>query len=373
MSLASRTVTSRQIRLVALLASTLAPALAITAPSSAAADEVLTPLTAITIPGAPLNSFDISYVDPSIGIYVLGDRSHKAVDVVDTHSNQLIMQIGAGLFTGATGNNDTSGPDGVLVIPGDTVAWVGDSPGLIKAVDLKSGAVVASISNGGKNRADELTYDPKNHLIVIANNADEPPFITFISTTSRKAVGKIVYSNAGGLEQPAFDPESGMFFQNVVSSKENPGGAVDKIDPKTMKVVATYPVPECKPAGLALGPQHQLAVGCSGDAIDDGAHAQTIILDATDGHIVAKITEVGGSDEVWYNPGDNRYYTASRSMTSNGMKDGKSTPVVGVIDAGTNKWITNIPSGKNAHSVAVDPSNNHVFVPVPNGIAVFGQ
>ena len=164
-----------------------------------------------------------------------------------------------------------------------------------------------------------------------------------------------------------------MFYQNVVSSKENPGGAVDKIDPKTMKVVATYPVPECKPAGLALGPQHHLAVGCSGDAIDDGAHAQTIILDDTDGHIVAKITEVGGSDEVWYNPGDNRYYTASRSMTSNGMKDGKPTPVVGVIDAGTNKWIANIPSGKNAHSVAVDPGNNHIFVPVPEGIAVFAQ
>lgn len=334
-------------------------------------------ITLIKLPNVPPQkgafSYDISWVDPATHRYYLADRTNNAIDVVDTATNKLVAQLAKGKFAGFTGKPDTSGPDGVLVIPGDAVAWVGDSPGLIKAVNLKSGAVVASISNGGKNRADELAYDPKDHLIVIANNADEPPFITFISTTSRKAVGKIVYSDAGGLEQPVFDRESGMFFQNVVSSKENPGGAVDKIDPKTMKVVATYPVPECKPAGLALGPQHQLAVGCSGDAIDDGAHAQTIILDATDGHIVAKITEVGGSDEVWYNPGDNRYYTASRSMTSNGMKDGKSTPVVGVIDAGTNKWITNIPSGKGAHSVAVDPSNNHVFVPVPNGIAVFGQ
>ena len=128
-------------------------------------------------------------------------------------------------------------------------------------------------------------------------------------------------------------------------------------------VLATYPLTECKPAGLALGPQRHLAVGCSGDAIDDGAHAQTIIIDDTDGHVVATITEVGGSDEVWYNPGDNRYYTASRSMTSNGMKDGKPTPVVGVIDAGTNKWITNIPSGKNAHSVAVDGTFGIVYSP----------
>ena len=331
----------------------------------------------ITLPNVPPKkgsfSYDIGWVDPANHRYYLADRTNNAIDVVDTTTNKLVAQLAKSKFAGFTGKPDTSGPDGVLVIPGDSVAWVGDSPGLIKAVNLKSGAIMSSISNGGKNRADELAYDPKDHLIAIANNADEPPFITFISTTSRKVVGKITYTSAGGLEQPAYDPESGMFYQNVVSSKENPGGAVDKIDPKTMKVVATYPVPECKPAGLALGPQHHLAVGCSGDAIDGGAHAQTIILDDTDGHIVAKITEVGGSDEVWYNPGDNRYYTASRSMTSNGMKDGKPTPVVGVIDAGTNKWIANIPSGKNAHSVAVDPGNNHIFVPVPGGIAVFAQ
>lgn len=318
-------------------------------------------------------SYDISWVDPASHRYYLADRTNNAIDVIDTTTNTLVAQLAKGKFAGFTGKPDTSGPDGVLVVPGDNLAWVGDSPGLIKAVNLNSGAIVASISNGGKNRADELAYDPKDHLIVIANNADEPPFITFISTTNRKVVGKIVYSNASGLEQPAYDPENGMFYQNVVSTKENPGGAVDKIDPRTMKVVATYPLPECKPAGLALGPQQHLAVGCSGDAIDDGAHAQTIILDATDGHIVAKITEVGGSDEVWYNPGDNRYYTASRSMTSNGMKDGKPTPVVGVIDATTNKWITSIPSGNNAHSVAVDPGNNRVYVPTPKGIAVFAQ
>jgi len=334
-------------------------------------------LTTISVPNVPPKkgafSYDISWVDPASHRYYLADRTNNAVDVIDTTTNTLVAQLARGKFAGNTGKPDTSGPDGVLVIPGDNLAWVGDSPGSIKAVNLKSGAIVASLTNGGKNRADELAYDPKDHLIVIANNADDPPFITFISTTSRKVVGKITYTSAGGLEQPAYDPENGMFYQNVVSSKENPGGAVDKIDPKTMKVVATYPLTECKPAGLALGPQHHLAVGCSGDAIDDGAHAQTIIIDDTDGHVVATITEVGGSDEVWYNPGDNRYYTASRSMTSNGMKDGKPTPVVGVIDAGTNKWITNIPSGKNAHSVAVDPRNNRVYVPIPTGIAVFGQ
>ena len=60
-------------------------------------------------------------------------------------------------------------------------------------------------------------------------------------------------------------------------------------------------------------------------------------------------------------------------MTSNGMKDGKKTPVLGVIDAGSNKWIANLPTGTGAHSVAVDPGNNRVYVPTPEGIAVFAQ
>ena len=94
-------------------------------------------------------------------------------------------------------------------------------------------------------------------------------------------------------------------------------------------------------------------------------------MDATDGSIVATITQVGGSDHLWYNPGDNRYYTASRYMTSTGLKGGTPTPVLGVIDAATDQWIANLPTGTGAHSVAADPGNNRVFVPVPQGIAVF--
>src|SRR5207302_7150329 len=160
----------------------------------------------IKVPGVPPQkgafSYDISWVDPASHRYYLADRTSKAVDVIETTTNKLVAQLAKAKFAGFTGKPDTSGPDGVLVIPGDSVAWVGDAPGLIKAVNLHSGAIVSSISNGGKNRADELAYDPQDHLIVIANNADEPPFITFISTTSRKVVGKITYTSAGGWSSP---------------------------------------------------------------------------------------------------------------------------------------------------------------------------
>ncbi len=41
---------------------------------------------AIPIPGNPLRSFGISWVDPSLGLYFLGDRSNAGVDVIGTQS-----------------------------------------------------------------------------------------------------------------------------------------------------------------------------------------------------------------------------------------------------------------------------------------------
>ena len=81
-------------------------------------------------------SFDISFVDPAIGIYVLGDRTNKAVDVIDTTTNTVLTQLVSG-FAGATGNNDTSGPDGVMTV-GHREVWAGDGNSSVKVINLLS-------------------------------------------------------------------------------------------------------------------------------------------------------------------------------------------------------------------------------------------
>jgi hypothetical protein len=86
--------------------------------ASAAQDEIYTARTAITLPGTDkVTSFDISFVDPVIGLYFLGDRTNKAVDEIDTTSNTVFAQLTATpSFAGFTGNNDTSGPNGVTTV-----------------------------------------------------------------------------------------------------------------------------------------------------------------------------------------------------------------------------------------------------------------
>ena len=88
----------------------------------------------------------------------------------------------------------------------------------------------------------------------------------------------------------------------------------------------------------------------------------TIVLDAATGAVVKTFTEVGGSDQVWFNRGNGRYYTASRNWTKTGVVGGPTAPVLGVIDAKTLTFIQNVPTDTNAHSVAVDPVTHRVYV-----------
>ena len=51
-------------------------------------------VTGIAIPGNPLRSFDISWVNPDRGEYYLGDRSNSGIDVIDTHKLKWKRTLG---------------------------------------------------------------------------------------------------------------------------------------------------------------------------------------------------------------------------------------------------------------------------------------
>jgi plastocyanin len=314
--------------------------------------------------GAPPFSFDIGWVDNN-GFYYLADRTNKGIDIINNVYNGNTYNTTIGGFVGFTGKNDDSGPNGVVTDAQGNTAWAGDGDSTLKVIDVNARKVVASIPTGGTKRADELAYDPNDNLILIANDADDPPFITFISTTSNSVVGQVKYPDAtSGIEQSVYSPSTGMFYLAVPQTKQNPGGQIDVIDPKSLKVAKSYAVQNCVPHGLAAGPNNQLLLGCSGDGMKIlKQHAQSQIMDATNGNIVATINKVGGSDEVWFLPGLNRYYLAASSMTDDGTADGKPMPVMGVIDAVTNTWIENVPIEVGSHSVAADPLSYQVYVP----------
>jgi hypothetical protein len=349
----------------------------------AAADEVFKATTAITLPaGQKIISFDISFVDPVIGLYLLGDRTSNAVDAIDTESNTLTAQIGHGLFTGPglcppakqpAGANDCAGPDGVLIVD-HREAWVGDGDSTVKVFELVGGALTQTISTGGVHRADELCVDPRHNLVLVANNAESPfPFATVISTETYTVLKRITFDGnngtpkaTNGAEQCQWDPRTGKFYISIpeVNGPGNntaPGG-VAVIDPVSMKVEKTFiiPITSCAgPQGLAIGPAPQILLGCN--APGPGGNNPTAVIDEHNGHVIATLNNESGSDEVWFNPGDGHYFLARSSAVG-------PNQVLGIADARGDKTDTDAvtaPKGApSSHSVAADSEKNQVYVPI---------
>jgi hypothetical protein len=174
-----------------------------------------------------------------------------------------------------------------------------------------------------------------------------------------------------GLGGSAYIPSTGHFLlSNSNASTDITLGTVDEIDPfhtfeggpvnGVPAVINTFSIPNCMPTGISPGPGTDVLVACADH--DGRAFApSTVIINGATGEILTTINNVGFVDETWFNPGDGRYYLAARDMPTG--------PVLGVIDAKTRQWLQNVPVNGNAHSVAADPNNNHIFVPLASGSA----
>jgi hypothetical protein len=185
-------------------------------------------------------------------------------------------------------------------------------------------------------------------------------------------------------------------------------GALVRINPLTAMVDAVFSVPFCMPNGLALNPTNQtFLMGCSVTyntagvpwfgADTKSANPSQVIIDINGAFTF--VNGVGSSDEVWYNAGDDHWYTGTSNSPYSarpvaGTTGATSTTdqgaaILGVID-GTSQSLDQIvptfnvpgvlpllgpppghPSG-SSHSVAAYSANNHVFVPHPANNAILG-
>ena len=331
----------------------------------------------MTLPpgSAPLARFDISFVDSRLGIYILADRSNAQVEVFSVVGRKFLFPVGG--FAGFHGSNDTAGPNGVLTVNHREI-WAGDGNNAtdhtlssVKVIDLLTERITDTIViPGGQARADEMAFDPEDQVMLVANDADPIPFITFISTRpGHKILRQIFFPEAtNGIEQSQWSPKTGLFYLNLPEVAPNGPktgeGQVVVIDPERLRIVQRFATHNCEAAGLALGPDNQALLGCAGGKSTGGTQLpnESQVIDLRNGHVVKTFPQVGGSDEVWFDPGDNHYYLAARNNTSG--------PVLGTIDAEALKFDNNAPTTSSGdHSVAADPIFNNIFVPLTAGPA----
>jgi len=230
---------------------------------------------------------------------------------------------------------------------------------------------------------------PCHHAPIV--DANTGAFITNNGTAAPGQMGEIAVAGTGAV---GFNPLHGTFYvenlnctvSTLATQSSVAVGCIDEIDPRIGNpagpvVINVVPTLNCMPAGIIQGPGHDFLVGCGGH---DGVQFPPllIVFDGTCTTSAAciasqiKIDQSGGTDEVWYNPGDNRYYTAGRDMPNG--------PIMGVVDAGTRQWLVNVGTGSNSHSITVNQFTNQIFVPTQAGplcgtqsangcIAVYGR
>jgi hypothetical protein len=369
-------------------------------------------LTAVAIPAAPANktgglqSFDISWVNPDRAEYYLGDRANAGITIVDTKKLTFKRTIGGftGVVLNGAGtavNNNVSGPDGVT----SHGRWVyaGDGDSTLKVIDLDSlPSIKIAIPTGGATRVDEMALTTDGKLLLAANNAEDPPFATLFhangdssvnmmstaSIISKIVLGPQFIQKGDGLsmEQPAWDPKTKRFYVSVPVIRGNPTGCdptatggptacdggmavidpskvtgplftVGDFDPTTNTGVVKLHA--CGPNGSTVGPHDNLMLGCTPG--NNSNNTTTLVINAKTKNY-ANIANITGSDEVWFNSGDRRYYLGASKMTKPAGSPLGNGAVLGVVD-GTSVLIESIPQSSNSHSVAADSKRNRIFVP----------
>ncbi len=93
----------------------------------------------IPIPGNPITSADISWVDPGTERYYFADRSNFGVDIIDAETNFFVARVSgmAGALPSGGGTTTTNGPgpNGVLVTPNRKL-WAGDGNSTVRVADV---------------------------------------------------------------------------------------------------------------------------------------------------------------------------------------------------------------------------------------------
>jgi len=359
------------------------PALSQTEDPNHVRDSHVVPIAAIGVPGTsganPFVNFDQARVDTKLQLLFVSSRSSKAVAIIDAFTHRQIGETPT-VFAGVGIDSPHSGPDGNVVA--DRYLFAGDYPSTVRVFDLNaslsSPPEVAEVQTGGEYRADEMDYDPIDQVVAVSNGDSTPAFVTLIDSKTFKILKKVTFdgtngtpdTSQGGIASVLYDSRTHKFLISIPEvGSDLTAGAVAVMDPATGKVTQVFSgLDNCMPSGMAQGPGDNVLVTCDpGFPAPDPVQfaPRTYVINGKTGEILANIAQVGGVDYGAYNPTDHHYYLGARDYFTSPDATAAS-PVLGVIDADTNKWIENFPTGTDAHSVAVNPFNNQIFVPIEN-------
>ncbi len=297
------------------------------------ADTTKVTLTSTDVPGTEGKtiSSDIIDMDQAGHMVYVADRTTSGVDVFDASgaTPKFVKTI-----------KPSDAPNGVIVAKNVNRLVAGLNDGNVASIDLATGQVVGSLPTGGKKRADEIDYDPKDKKIYQANSDDG--FVTAIDMTTFK-ITKRIDGLGDALEQPRYNAADGMMY--LTGSGTNTLFQFDPAKDELVKKIA-MPAACSKPSGIWASPKTNIGI------ISCDPHP--IIWDFGKQQMIGSLDQTGKGDQVTYDAKYDIFLLGEAGWTHG--------PHIGIVGGTPIKFITNVVTTDGNHNNAVvDDTNDVVY------------
>jgi DNA-binding beta-propeller fold protein YncE len=255
-------------------------------PGSTPADLKL--IQTITLPGFS-GDFDHLTADVNGGRLFLAGEDHKSVEVFNFRTGEKLHSI-----------TDVGTPHSLLYLPEKDELFVTDgADGTLKAFSGSDYKLKDKIQLG--EGLDSIAYDrDAQRLYLVSGGKDVPldhSFLNAVDLPGRKKLGEIRFE-ADHVEAMAIESSGSRLFVNLADKAE-----VAVVDRKKMQVIARWPVGVAEQnSPLAYDEKNQrLFVVCRKPPV-------LVIMDATNGSVVAKLPAAGHADDVAFDKESGRIY-----------------------------------------------------------------
>ncbi|GAB2839788.1 YncE family protein [Ferruginibacter profundus] len=213
------------------------------------------------------------------------------------------------------------------------------SNGRLNAVtvfDINTNKVLAQIAAG--QNPDAIIYEPFSKKIITCNGRGKN--LSIIDPVQNKVIDSV---EVGGKPETPVSDGMGKLFVNIEDKNE-----IVVIDTKTFKVLNHWSIaPGDGPTGLAFDKTtKRLFAGCE---------KLLMVIDATNGNIVDKITIGDGCDGVAFDAAAKNIYTANGA-------DGTMS-VIHEQSASKFVWVENVVTKKSARTIALDNQTHLIYLP----------
>jgi DNA-binding beta-propeller fold protein YncE len=232
---------------------------------------------------------------------------------------------------------DTQGVHGIALAPDLGRGFVSAGrAGLVVEFDLKSLAWLKEIKVTGDN-PDAILYDPATQRVFTFNGHGHNA--TAIDAKTDQVVGTIPLD-----AKPEFAATDGKGRVYVNLEDKN---SLAVIDPKTLKVLAVWPIAGCdSPSGLALDAAHgRLFPVCDNHVMP--------VVDAASGKVLGNAAIGEGPDAAGFDPGTGLAFAS--------CGEGKLT-VVRAGPTGSAQVVESVTTQRGARTMALDVAAHRVFL-----------